>query len=275
MGSTKVVSHACRTPSLIPCFKALFPPPRTAERHEAPLATAAGTRPMKAVALHRTVDSNQRDAYGINRPGSLHEARKKASLSSATLQGYDISNKAAALDGPASGTLAVPIELRGQLLGVVFVDPRTEQGRRFASQQTRGSLLEYLEAAILEAGSVHACLPGHASPEPKEENTLRIRRIGANNSIFVDGHYLIKGVAGAILWKLLTDYSTQGRSEFSTRELRLEPKLQLPDVNDNLGPRLILLKSRLAQNQPHLRIENTSRGRFRLVATKPFTLVES
>ena len=275
MGSAKVVSHACRTSPLIPCFKALFPSPRTAERHEAPPATAAGARAMKAVALHRTADPSQRDPYGISRTGSLHEARKNASLSSTTLQGYDTSNHAAALDGPASGTLAVPIELRGQLLGVVFVDPRTEQGRRFASQQTRDSLLKYLEAAILEAGSGHARLPGHASPAPKEENNLRIRRVGANNSIFVDGHYLIKGVAGAILWKLLTDYSTQGRSEFSTRELRLEPKLQLPDVNDNLGPRLILLKSRLAQNQPHLRIESISRGRFRLVATKPFTLVES
>lgn len=229
---------------------------------------------MKAVALHRTIDPDPADSHVTGGPGMLHEARKKAALSPMTLQGYNISNHAAAMDGPASGTMAVPIELRGHLLGVVFVDPRTEQGRRFASQQTRDSLIEYLEAAIVEAGARHARVVGHASTVPKEEGALRIRRIGANNSIFVDGNYLIKGVAGAILWKLLADYSTQGRSEFSTRELRLEPKLQLPDVNDNLGPRLILLKSRLAQHQPHLRIERTSRGRFRFVVTKPFTLVE-
>lgn len=203
----------------------------------------------------------------------LFSTRRRSALASATLQSYDMSNRAAVLDGPATGTLAVPVELRGHLVGVVFVDPRTEQGQRFATQQTRTALLEYLGAAIADGGTAATPVPSCSSPTGGED-VLRIRRIGANNSIFVDGHYLIKGVAGAILWKLLTDHSTQGRCEFSTRELRLDPEIQLPDVNDNLGPRLILLKGRLAQHQPHLRIERTSRGRFRLVVTKPFTLVE-
>lgn len=202
-----------------------------------------------------------------------HGPRRTSALASTTLQSYDMSNRAAVLDGPVTGTLAVPVELRGHLVGVVFVDPRTEQGRRFSQHQTRAALLEYLEAAIAEGGTDAEPVPTCASPTESDE-PMRIRRIGANSSVFVDGHYLIKGVAGAILWKLLTDYSTQGRSEFSTRELRLDPEIQLPDVNDNLGPRLILLKGRLAQHQPNLRIERTSRGRFRLVVKKPFTLVE-
>lgn len=199
--------------------------------------------------------------------------RRRNVLAPSTLQSHDMFNRAAVLDEPTVGTMAIPVELRGTLLGVVFVDPRTEQGRRFATQQSRAALLEYLGAAIAQSGEPATPLAGRASPMGPGD-VLRIRRIGANNSIFVDGHYLIKGVAGAILWKLLSDYHAQGRCDFSTRELRLEPKLQLPDVNDNLGPRLILLKTRLAQQQPEIRIEATGRGRFRLIVTKAFTLVD-
>lgn len=51
-----------------------------------------------------------------------------------------------------------------------------------------------------------------------------------SDSVFVNGHYLIKGVAGAIFWKLVSDYAELGRTEFSNRVLRLGPAVRLPDV---------------------------------------------
>ena len=63
---------------------------------------------------------------------------------------------------------------------------------------------------------------------------LRVRHFAANDSVFINDDYLIKGVAGAIFWKLLRDYVQAGRTEFTNRELRLDPSIRLPDVADNL-----------------------------------------
>ena len=101
-----------------------------------------------------------------------------------------------------------------------------------------------------------------------------VRHYPTDDSIFIDEDYLIKGVAGAIFWKLLSDYNRDKRTEFTNRELRLDSKLGLPDITDNLEARLILLQRRLAERRAPHRIEKTGRGRFRLEVSRPFTLVE-
>ena len=101
-----------------------------------------------------------------------------------------------------------------------------------------------------------------------------MRHYLANSSIFIGDSYLIKGVAGAILSKLLREHTQQGRSEFSNRELRLDPAIRLPDVADNLEARLLLLQRRLSEQSQHIRIEKTGRGRFRLCVSRPVELVD-
>lgn len=91
---------------------------------------------------------------------------------------------------------------------------------------------------------------------------MTVRHYGENDSIFLDNDYLIKGVAGSILWTLLRDYSNQQRTEFTNRELRLDSRVRLPDFSDNLEARLLLLGKRLTERNAGILIEKAGRGRM-------------
>jgi adenylate cyclase len=182
----------------------------------------------------------------------------------------------------AGSQLAVPLAVGERLLGVLYVESPEEQ--RFAYQDEDAMVVLAAQLALaIEALSQSAERP----PEHKtdaapvwpvhsggDENPALIRHFPADHSVFVDHDYLIKGVAGAIVWKLLREHQHNGRNEFTNRELRLDASLGLPDITDNLDARLILLQRRLAERCPFIAIEKTGRGRFRLSLGRSLRLVE-
>ncbi len=174
--------------------------------------------------------------------------------------------------------IAVPMLAGERLVGVLFAESEATARFNFDEEDALCVLASVVAnaAALCEGGAEASDERGTgASPSAAPDGApLRIRHFAENDSIFVDEDYLIKGVAGSILWRLACCYHDERRTEHSNRELRLDPAIRLPDVSENLEARLILLQRRLEERCPALGIEKTGRGRFRFRVRRPIVLVD-
>jgi hypothetical protein len=196
----------------------------------------------------------------------------------------------------ANSRLAVPAMSMGRLIGVLVVESR--RWAEFSEiDEAALSVVASLVASAVEtiraeerraiAGAGRAAAPpavaapaASATPDatsataPTATESTLVRFFPVDGSTFLDGDYLIKGVAGRILWSLLRQHEREHRTDFTNREVRLDPTLDLPDFKDNFESRLILLKRRLDEREAPIRIEKTGRGRFRLVVEGAVRLEE-
>ena len=174
--------------------------------------------------------------------------------------------------------LAAPIVAGGELLGVLYVESPQDLRYTYDDEDALVALAAQLGMAIralheAEEGVEAIATPGPGS-SPAAGAPVLVRHFAADDSVFIGDDYLIKGVAGAILRKLVAEYLHDGRTEFSNRELRLDPSIRLPDLSDNLEARLVLLHRRLAERSGALLLEKSGRGRLRLRVNRPLQLVE-
>jgi adenylate cyclase len=170
--------------------------------------------------------------------------------------------------------LAAPSMVVNRLLGVLAVE--SEQLGAFTTMdENLLTVVAHVIASAIELDRVAGRTgPGPLATRPDRgvEGTPRtesapaatLRYFPADGSTFIDNEYLIKGVAGRILWRLLNDHLEDGRTEFTNREVRLDRSLELPTYRDNLESRLVLLQRRLDERQAPVRIRKTGRGRFHL-----------
>lgn len=216
-----------------------------------------------------------RIGYAVQEYRYVHAARKSFAQSAGIALETEIPLPGLVNSG---SQLAVPLTLGSRLLGVLYVESPNEQRFSYEDEDALVVLAGQLALGVelLSQSAEHpADTAAAATPAPAAKGApAAIRHFAADHSVFVDNEYLIKGVAGAIAWKLLREYREEGRAEFTNRELRLDPALKLPDIADNLEARLILLQRRLAERCPFIVIEKTGRGRFRLNVARPLQLTD-
>jgi adenylate cyclase len=168
----------------------------------------------------------------------------------------------------ACSQLAVPLLAHKHLLGVLCL--QSEEAGRFAAVDERLALV-----AARQIAATMAMIRLEALKEPEEPRRDHpgianqtgpcsvIKHYESDDSVFIDDTYLVKGVPGRILRKIVCAYLSNGRNEFTNKEIRLDSSLQLPDFKDNLETRLILLRRRVEERCDFLQIVPTARGRFR------------
>ena len=179
------------------------------------------------------------------------------------------------LEAPQS-QIAIPILVEGKTTGVLFAESPEPNQFGYDEEDALALIAELLAARICflqrEEGAERA--PSGEPEIPAGDRDIHVRHFRADHTVFVGNEYLIKGVAGAILYKLAQEHAESGRVEFTNRELRLDPTLRLPEFVDNLEARLVLLQKRLNERNAGITIDKCGRGRFRLVVRGKLSLEE-
>ena len=179
--------------------------------------------------------------------------------------------------------LGVPLIVRGELVGVLCIESEIPYRFHEDDRATIELLGSYLAIAIQnavlrESRDDDAVDEAVAAPPAATAAAMRAAReltfYRSDECVLVDGEYLIRGLPAKVLWKLLAAHAAGGRTEFTNRELRLDKSLQLPAYKDNLETRLLLLRRRLEQKCPDIRLVPSGRGRFVLELAGPVTLTE-
>jgi putative methionine-R-sulfoxide reductase with GAF domain len=171
---------------------------------------------------------------------------------------------------------AVPLAVGGRLVGVLYLE--SERAGGFGTNNE--GLLQILGAHVA------ATLAGLRGTEREDAGslgsggsrdtgrTIEVTYYQADDSVFADGKYVIKGVPGRILWKLLREHDSANRTIFTNRELRLDESLELPAGNSNLDSRLLSLRRRLEGGELGMRLQRVGRGRLQLDLDEPLRLIE-
>lgn len=177
----------------------------------------------------------------------------------------------------ARSQLAVPITAYDRLLGVLYLENVADLHFGYDDEDALVAFAAQLGLAMHHHQEAEDLAEDEPSPEvtppPPAGTPLRVRHFAANDSVFLDDDYLIKGVAGAILWTLLSDFVERRRTVFTNKGLRVDPRIRLPGVSDNLEARLVLLQRRLEERDAGIHLNKTGRGRFALAVTRPLEVV--
>lgn len=216
-----------------------------------------------------------------------HMLYANAVAANAQRKGLCPQDRRIALPGLAepSSQLGIPLVVRDELIGVLCIE--SDRSYRFHEEDRAylevlgGYLAIAIQNALLreraeeaEPPSAPSAPPPRAPERAPARSPLEVAYYQQDECVLVDGEYLVRSLPAKILRKILDEHRTEGRVEFTNRQLRLDKSLQLPDFKDNLESRLILLRRRLAERCPAIQLVPAGRGRFRLELGADYQLVE-
>jgi hypothetical protein len=180
----------------------------------------------------------------------------------------------------ARSAVAVPLLVGEELLGVLYLESECAGAFGGAWEPVLRIIGASVAAALAARSSGQADEPVTTGEEPAAAGAgaagpcCAVVYYQADDSVLCDGEYIIKGVPGRILWRLLCHHAALGRTQFTNRELRLDETLGLPAGNDNLEARLLVLRRRLADRACGITLERVGRGRLELVLVRALALQE-
>ena len=181
--------------------------------------------------------------------------------------------------------LGVPLLVRGELVGVLCLESEVPYRFHEDDKASIELLGRYLAIAIQNMQLQERAADGSDAAALERTTVARqaltqtcagvaheIAYYATDECVLVDGDYLIRGLPARVLWRLLNIRQATGRAEFTNRELRLDKSLNLPEWKDNLESRLLLLRRRLEQKCPDIRMVPRARGRFAVEVRGSLTL---
>ncbi|HXV30974.1 MAG TPA: GAF domain-containing protein [Sinorhizobium sp.] len=169
----------------------------------------------------------------------------------------------------AMSQIAVPLIVAGAVRGALFFESRARLAFTSADEAALSIIARHTALTLAFSERISE----EAEPRRQSEQVLaatdraiHVTHHRFDDSVFIDGNYVIKGVAGRLLAFMLKQHLASGRSEFTNREIRLDGGLRLPDFKDNLETRLLLLRRRLEEKRLPIRLVRLGRGRIALEA---------
>lgn len=208
------------------------------------------------------------------RTGSMSRERLMISAVARATEHVDATRLALPGLVDAESSIGIPVPRGESCLGVLCFQSRQSAAFTEGCERTLQIVARQLGSMVPLLGAPPREVEVSATRGPLGSRALvtRVKFFESDGSVFLDDDYLIKGVAGRVLLRVLTNYVAERRDEFSSKEIRLDPEIGLPDLKDNLEARLIALRKRLEERTSAIRIEKTGRGRFRVELSREVTI---
>lgn len=244
--------------------------------------SAIGSRGYKATGIGSTVVLGEGTigvAAATGHPIRVTDLSRSARLSAAVALPQLDTNMRRRVAVPglpnALSQIAVPIIVSGRVKGVFFAESAARMAFSVEDEAALSIISEQFGLLWGISSKMNSADRATTTADIKEGPLGALTEAvyyDHDHSVFINGEYVIKGVAGKLLYYMLRQRELTGKSQFCNRELRRESSFNLPRLKDNLETRLLLLRRRLEEKNLSIYLQHSGRGEVTLQVKDEFSL---